>query len=76
MQTILNWFAPSCPGQKGDMNASLSVNGMDSQSFVNCLIGGDAFAPGCGCADMDSSGDFSNNDVNIYVNCQVTGVCP
>jgi hypothetical protein len=76
MQRVLDWFAPSCPGQKGDMNASAAVNGDDSQSFVNCLIVGDPYASGCGCADMDSSGDYSANDVNLYVDCQVLGICP
>jgi len=75
MQRVLDWFAPQC-GLKGDLNGDTFRDGLDVQQFVNCTIGNDAYAPGCGCADMDASGDLSGNDRILFVDCLLGNGCP
>ena len=58
------------------MNGDLSRDGGDIAEFVDCLMGNDPFAGGCGCADMDGSADFSSNDTTMFVNCLLDGPCP
>ncbi len=76
MQRVLDWFAPQCATLRGDMDGNSNRNGLDVQKFTDCLVGNDAFAPGCGCADMDASGDLSANDRSLFVDCLLTGTCP
>ncbi|HKQ50154.1 MAG TPA: S8 family serine peptidase [Phycisphaerae bacterium] len=76
MQRVLDWFTPQCGNLRGDMNGSTTRDGADIAAFTNCLIGNNAFAPGCGCADMDMSGDLSQNDQTLFVDCLLNGTCP
>ena len=76
MQRVLDWFAPQCGNLRGDMDGSTTRDGADIAAFSNCLMGNDAFSPGCGCADMDSSWDLSENDETLFVECLLTDTCP
>jgi len=76
MQRVLDWFAPQCGTLRGDMTGNSARDGGDIRGFTNCLLGNDAFAPGCSCADMDNSGNLSSNDSTMFVDCLVTGTCP
>ncbi len=67
---------PSCPTAPGDLTGDAAVNGGDIQSFVSCYLGGDPFAAGCGCADLDASGDFSPADITTFVDCLLGITCP
>jgi serine protease AprX len=75
MQRVLDWFAPQC-GLKGDLNGDTYRDGRDLQQFVDCVIANDAYAPGCACADLDSSGDLSSNDRILFVDCLLGNGCP
>lgn len=61
------WVAAAtnaCP-IPGDTNADGAQDGIDVQTFVNCLISG---GPGvCPCADVDSNGTVSGADVAPFV---------
>lgn len=76
MQRVLDWFAPQCATVRGDLDGNYTRDGLDVDGFADCILGNDAFAAGCGCADMDASGDLSTNDLTLFVNCLLTGTCP
>lgn len=56
-----------CDGAKGDVNEDGSKNGLDVQSFGECLMTGSTGSGNCGCADMDGSGSVSMGDVSQFV---------
>ncbi|MEE8169772.1 MAG: hypothetical protein V3T70_04425 [Phycisphaerae bacterium] len=57
----------ACSTCAGDVDGDNLADGDVAASFVNCFIGGDPNASGCGCADMDGSGAFEPSDVNDFV---------
>ncbi|MFH1418917.1 MAG: C25 family cysteine peptidase [Planctomycetota bacterium] len=70
--------AQTCQDGYGNMDGLGGVNGNDIIGFVDCYLGGDPGAPGCGCADMYPStpnGQFEQEDVEAFVDC-LLGDCP
>ncbi len=53
----------------GDMNGDTKINGLDIQAFVNCYVGfyWSPIPAQCACADVDESGSFSPDDVELFV---------
>lgn len=58
----------TCSTCTGDVSENMVVDANDIRDFVTCFLGGDPAAAGCGCADMDASGTFDQNDVLMFVN--------
>ena len=55
-----------CTTILGDANGSANRNGVDVQSFVNCLLTGGPLAHPCKCADMDGDGDIDPADATLF----------
>lgn len=67
---------PVCTTVPGDMSGADGVNGVDIDGFIGCYLGGDPFAPGCGCADMNASATFESADITAFVDCLLGANCP
>ncbi len=61
---IINYGAnpPCC---RGDADSSGTVNGLDVQPFVNCLLTGSG--GNCGCADFSGNGGVGTEDISPFV---------
>jgi hypothetical protein len=57
----------TCATCVGDVSENAVVDGNDIRDFVTCFLGGDPSAAGCGCADMDASSAFDQDDVLMFV---------
>ena len=57
---------PPCSGcaLMGDLNADTSVDGLDVQGFVNCILGGGA---NCACGDYTGDGFVTESDIPAFV---------
>lgn len=61
----------ACPG---DMDTSVSRNGLDVSGFVACMLGGGA---NCGCADVDGTPGLTADDVPPFINLLLNSpACP
>ncbi len=66
----------ACATTPGDLDGANGISGNDIQPFVGCLIGDDPGAPGCPCADMNLDGQFTEEDIALFVDCQLGQSCP
>jgi len=57
-----------------DMNHDGKKDGLDVQSFLNCVLSGSG---DCTCADTDQAGGVTLADVSVFVNDLISGsTCP
>jgi hypothetical protein len=54
-----------CDTFPGDMNGDDLLNGKDIHAFVDCYVN-QAVTGSCSCADMDDSGDLTEDDVLLF----------
>jgi hypothetical protein len=68
-----------CPTCRGDVNGDSSINGLDVECFIDCLLGGTIPSYcNCVCADMNRDNVVDMLDVPIFVDALLhkTGPCP
>ena len=58
----------TCPtASRGDVNRDSTIDGVDIQSFINCITSGNPGAFNCACADINGNGSFDSADVSAMV---------
>lgn len=66
---------PPCASCRGDVDSDNGVDGDDVQPYVTCVAGGDPFASGCGCADVNANGTFDAGDQTDFID-RLLGFAP
>ncbi len=65
--TVTPGAIEDCSTFAGDVDGNQTLNGLDLDGFVSCLLGGEPVGGDCGCADMDDSGGADMADVAGFV---------